>query len=73
VLCTTGSWSVENSGFPEIPKIWRVAKGPLHEWGGLAGGACDLIAVRWDVPKYRPGIEKFIARWGFKDIPALTK
>ena len=74
-LCTSGSWSVENSGYPDAAKGWTVrGRLPLPELaGGVTHGLCDFAAFRWDVTKYHAKIKKILFETGLEDIPALKK
>ena len=71
-LCTTGSWSVENSGYPDAAKGWSVARLPIKKSSqAVRVGICDFAAIRWDQPQYHATIKQYIAN--LTDIPALKK
>lgn len=73
-LCTTPSWSVENSGKPDAAKGWSVRKIPFKELHvGVDRGLCDFAAIRWDQAQHHAEIKQYMFETGLEDIPALAK
>jgi hypothetical protein len=71
-MCATPSWNIENSGYPNLFK--GIAIGEMNQFEAIKQsmtGVCDLVAVRWDIEKYRPQIKKALNWAPHKEISVL--